>query len=211
MTQRAYVPALSLKWLTPLYDMLIERPMSALKMRGDLLALAGDLTGRRVLDVGSGTGSLALLAKKAYPGSTVVGLDGDPQILEIARSKARQQGLDVRFDQGMSFELPYADASFDIVFTSMMLHHLDREAKQKTIAEIFRVLRPGGRLCGMDFGEWRGPLGRLLRPFARRLERAAENLDGLLPGMFRRAGFRDFSEIRRYVLGVSLFQASRAD
>ena len=210
MSERKYIPALSLSWLTPLYDGLIEGPMSALGMRRDLLALAGDLSGKKILDVGSGTGSLAVLAKQVQPAAEVFGLDGDPQILEIARLKARQLGLDVRFDQGMSFALPYPDASFDAVTTSMMLHHLSREDKERTAAEMFRVLRPGGQLCGMDFGEARGPVGKMLRPLTRHLERAADNVDGRLPGIFRIAGFTDFVELRRYVLGsIFLFRASK--
>jgi ubiquinone/menaquinone biosynthesis C-methylase UbiE len=210
MSERNYIPALSLSWLTPFYDTLIEGPMSALGLRRDLLALAGDLSGRRVLDVGSGTGSLALLAKQIHPAAEVFGLDGDPRILDIARLKARQQGLAVQFDQGMSFALPYPDDSFDAVTTSMMLHHLSREDKERTAAEMFRVLRPGGRLCGMDFAAALGPVGKTLRPFTRHLERVADNVEGLLPAIFRSAGFQDYRELRRYVLGsISLFQASK--
>ena len=211
MSEQKYIPALSFRWLTPLYDALIEGPVSALGLRRDLLALAGDLSGKRLLDIGSGTGSLALLAKKLQPGSEIFGLDGDPQILEIAREKARRHGLVVQFDRGLSFALPYPDESFDAVTTSMMLHHLDRGAKARTAAEIHRVLRPGGLLCGLDFAEARGPVGKALRPLARHLERVDDNLDGLLPVIFRAAGFADFAEVRRYVLGgIFLFRASKA-
>ena len=207
MANQEYVPALSLKWLTPLYDVLVEEPMSALRMRKDLLALAGDLNGRRVLDVGCGTGTLALMVKHASPAADVVGLDGDSQILEIARRKASEQGLHIRFDQGMSFALPYPDDSFDVVTTTLMLHHLDREGKRGTAAEMYRVLRPGGCLYGIDFAETHNLLGQGLRPF----ERVADNLDGLLPWMFRQSGFTDYGEERRYVFKtISLFHATKA-
>lgn len=209
MTDRKYIPALSLKWLTPLYDLLVEGPMSVMRMRKDLLAQMGDLSGKRILDVGSGTGTLAILIKAAYPAAEVLGLDGDPQILEIARGKAGARGLEIRFEQGMSFALPYPDASFDVLLTSMMLHHLDRDAKQKTAAEMYRVLRPGGRLFGIDFAEPRSLPGKALRPLTRRFERVADNLDGFLPVMFQAAGFRDYVEPRRYLLGISQFRAAK--
>ncbi len=207
MDDKKYVPALSLKWLTPLYDALVEGPMSALRIRKDLLDEMGDLSGKRILDVGCGTGTFSVMIKQKHPASEVVGLDGDPQILEIARSKAKGLNLGIQFDQGMSFDLPYPDASFDVVITSMMLHHLSREDKQKTAREIYRVLHPGGRLFGADFAESRGVLGKSIKPIARRFERVADNLDGFLPIMFVQAGFKDFNEPRRYILGsISIFQ-----
>jgi ubiquinone/menaquinone biosynthesis C-methylase UbiE len=210
MTARKYIPALSLKWLTPFYDALIEGPMSALRMRRDLLAEMGDLSGRKVLDVGCGTGSMALLIKRAFPAAEVVGLDGDPRILAIARAKALRIGLDVHFEEGMSFELPFPDGSFDAVITTMMLHHLDREAKQRTAAEMHRVLRSGGRLHGMDFAEPGRPAGRALRPLLRPLERVADNLDGYLPAIFSTAGFTGYGETRHYVLGLlALFHGAK--
>jgi len=206
MANRKYIPALSFRWLTPLYDSLIDGPMSIMRLRKDLLAQMGDLTDKRVLDVGCGTGTLATMIKQAYPAADVVGLDGDPQILEIARSKASNRGIEIRFDQGMSFELPYPDESFDIVLTTVMLHHLNRDDKQKAAMEIYRVLRPGGRLFGADFVEPRSPFGKAIRPLTRHFERVAENLDGFLPVMFRRAGFKNYTETNRYFFGsISLF------
>ena len=211
MTDRKYIPALSFRWLTPLYDAIFEGPLSIASLRRGLLAQMGDLTDKKILDVGTGTGTMAVMVKQAFPSAEVVGLDGDPQILEIARSKAQSLGIEIQFDQGMSFELPYLDGSFDVVLTSMMLHHLTREDKQSTAREMYRVLRPGGKLFGADFAAPRSAFGRALRPLTRRFERAAENVDGLLPSMFRTAGFHDYIETQRYFLGsISLFQGSKS-
>jgi ubiquinone/menaquinone biosynthesis C-methylase UbiE len=149
-----------------------------------------------------------VLIKQAHPAAEVVGLDGDPQILEIARGKVQNRGLEIQFDQGMSFELPYPDESFDVVCTSMMLHHLSRDDKQKTALEMYRVLRPGGKLFGVDFAEPRSRFGKAIRPITRRFERVAENVDGFLPIMFSNAGFRNFTEGgRRYLFGsIASFQ-----
>jgi ubiquinone/menaquinone biosynthesis C-methylase UbiE len=210
MSNPKYIPALSFRWLTPLYDAIIEGPMSIAPMRRGLLAQMGDLNNKRVLDVGSGTGTMSIMIKKAYPAAQMTGLDGDPQILEIARSKANSLGLEIQFDQGMSFDLPYPDDSFDVVLTSMMLHHLTKSDKQKTALEMYRVLRPGGQLFGADFGAPRSSFGKAIRPLTRRFERVAENVDGFLPVMFNQAGFRNYIETNRYLLGsITLFQGSK--
>jgi ubiquinone/menaquinone biosynthesis C-methylase UbiE len=211
MSPRKYIPALSLKWLTSFYDRLVEGPASEMRMRKDLLAQMGNLNGRKILDVGCGTGTLAMLIKEAHPAAEVVGLDGDAQILGIAASKARRQQLDIRFDEGMSFELPYPDGSFDVVTTTLMLHHLDRDAKENTAAEMHRVLRAGGRVYGLDFGQPRTRFGRALRPLLRPLERVADNLDGYLPRIFQAAGFETYRETRSYLFGLlSQFQAAKS-
>jgi ubiquinone/menaquinone biosynthesis C-methylase UbiE len=136
MKANKYVSALSLRWLTPFYDTLVEGPMSALRMRKDLLALLGDLSGKAVLDVGCGTGTLAIMMKRVHPDADITGLDGDPQIIKIATAKARQSGLDIRFSEAMSYAMPYPDASFEYVVTSLMLHHLSAESKRGTAMEM---------------------------------------------------------------------------
>ena len=90
MTDRKYVPALGFRWLTPFYDAIIDGPLSIARMRRGLLAQMGDLSKQKILDVGSGTGTMSIMIKRAYPTAEVVGLDGDPQILEMARAKARR-------------------------------------------------------------------------------------------------------------------------
>lgn len=181
-----------------------------MRIRKNLLAQMGDLNGKRILDVGCGTGSLSIMIKQMYPAADVTGLDGDPQILETARSKAKNDELEIQFEQGMSFDLPYPDASFEIVLTSFMLHHLERNDKQKTAMEAFRVLRPGGQLFGVDFVEPQNFSGKAIRSLMRRGERIADNFDGFLPIMFREAGFQDYLETGHYVFGtISLFQTCK--
>jgi ubiquinone/menaquinone biosynthesis C-methylase UbiE len=153
---------------------------------------------------------MSIMIKQAHPSAQVIGLDGDPQILEIARAKARNLGTEIRFDQGMSFDLPYPNESFDVVLTTVMLHHLNRDDKQTTAREMYRVLRPGGQLFGADFVEPRSSFGKAIRPLSRRFERVADNLDGFLPVMFDNAGFRNYRESTRYFFGsIALFQGAK--
>lgn len=174
-TSEKYVPALNFDWLTPLYDPVVKWLMPESEFKGRLVRRARIRSGHRVLDVGCGTATLTILVKQAHPGAEVFGLDGDARILGIARAKAAKAGIALTLDEGMAFRLPYADASFDRVLTSMMLHHLTEDNKRLTLAEAFRVLRPGGGLHVADFRKSNETLPVMIREagFAR-VEQQAE-------------------------------------
>src|SRR5438046_2380861 len=154
--RRTYLPAAGHDWFLPLYDPFVKL-VGGDRARRALLEQAGVRSGQRVLDVGCGTGTLAVLIKRLHPDVDVVGLDPDPKALARARRKAEREAVSIRLDRGFSDELPYSAASFDLVFSSLMFHHLSAEEKGPTLREIRRVLRPGGFLHLLDFG------GRALR------------------------------------------------
>lgn len=105
----------------------------------------------RVLDIGCGTGTLAIAA--AARGTTVTGIDPSPEMLARARSKARKAGVAVAFDEAAAEALPFDEGRFDVVLSTVMLHHLPRKEREACLAEVRRVLRPGGRLLLVDFGK----------------------------------------------------------
>ena len=148
---RTYLPASGHHWLLFLYDPFM-RLVGADAFLRRLVERAGLRTGQRVLDVGCGTGTLAVLVKSLHPGVDVTGLDPDPRALARARRKAARAGVELRLDEGFADALPYAPASFDHVFSSFMLHHLPSEQKVAALREVRRVLRPGGTLELLDFG-----------------------------------------------------------
>jgi SAM-dependent methyltransferase len=207
-----YIPALSFTWLTPLYDPLLRWGMREETFKRRLITQANIQPGQRVLDLGCGTGTLTILVKLLYPDANVVGLDGDPQVLEIANSKAVKAGVEITLNQGMAYRLPYPDSSFDRVLSSLAVHHLAREDKQRMMVEIDRCLRPAGELHIVDFGKPRGVYGTLASHIIRRMERADDNIAGLLPGMMRAAGFSNVGEQGHLttIFGtLSLYQGSK--
>jgi demethylmenaquinone methyltransferase/2-methoxy-6-polyprenyl-1,4-benzoquinol methylase/phosphoethanolamine N-methyltransferase len=110
-------------------------------------------SGEKVLDVGCGPGMLTLLAAERV-GATgeAHGIDPSPEMVKLAKEKAAKAPAPAAFREGVIEALPYADASFDAVLSSLMLHHLPEDLRRTGFAEIARVLKPGGRLIAFDLG-----------------------------------------------------------
>jgi len=195
-----YVPALRFRALTRLYDPLVQLTLKDAKLKSLLVERLGVEDGMRVVDIGCGPGNLAIRIARAHPGASVVGLDGDPEILGIARGKANDAGVDVAFTRGLATAPPLEPASFDRVVTSLVLHHLTPPDKQTALRAMWSLLRPGGRVLVADWGESRGLVMRaaflsiqLLDGFANTQDHVA----GRLPKYMRSAGFSDVRETHR--------------
>ncbi|HUZ63197.1 MAG TPA: methyltransferase domain-containing protein, partial [Acetobacteraceae bacterium] len=120
--------------------------------REKILQLARLQPGEAVLDVGCGTGTLAIAAKRRVgPAGAVYGIDASPEMLARADRKARKAGFKIALKQAAAQELPFPDARFDAVLTTLVLHHLPRRAREQCAREIARVLKPGGRVLAVDF------------------------------------------------------------
>ena len=182
------MPAAGRDIFLPLYDP-ITRWFGLDSIREAWLAQAKVEPQHRVLDVGCGTGTLAVLINQRQAEARVSGLDPDPKALARARSKAARAGATVQFDQGFSDALPYGDATFDRVFSSLMFHHLSRAVKEGTLREIQRVLKPGGELHLLDFtgSHGHGRLARLIHAEAA----LADNAEDRVVVFMRAAGLRD--------------------
>jgi ubiquinone/menaquinone biosynthesis C-methylase UbiE len=122
-------------------------------LRERMLALAHLQPGEAVLDIGCGTGTLAIAAKrKVGPAGAVHGIDASPEMIARADHKAGKAGVGVSFRTEPVQALSFADAQFDVVLSTLMFHHLPRPARRQCVLEIERVLRPGGRVLIVDFG-----------------------------------------------------------
>jgi ubiquinone/menaquinone biosynthesis C-methylase UbiE len=184
-----YIPALRYRFLTPFYDILLKRFMREDIFKKRLIDQAELSSGMRLLDLGCGTGTLTILVKQMHPQVEVTALDGDPQVLAIARKKVDQAGLNLSLDLGMAFELPYPDNNFDRVISSMVMHHLTGENKSRTLAEIRRVLKPAGEFHMVDFGVPDNVYARMTSTIMRRFEDVNDNIQGRLINYIRSAGF----------------------
>ncbi len=213
--QEAFKPALSFKWLTPIYDPLVAFTIRESTFKRQLVAQAKISPGQKVLDVGCGTATLTLRIKQMHPDAEVLGIDADPTILQRAQEKLARTGLKIILDRGMSYQLPYADATFDRVLSSLLFHHLTRQHKIETLKEIHRVLRPRGQLHIADWGKPREVIMRgafLLVQLLDGFETTTENRMGLLPTLIMDAGFEGVQETQRFgtVFGtLSLYKARK--
>ncbi|HET9983947.1 MAG TPA: methyltransferase domain-containing protein [Longimicrobiales bacterium] len=138
------------------FDRLLFRgKLRAMRMR--TADLAGIRAGEAVLDVGCGTGTLALEAHaRVGPTGRVVGVDPGTQQIARARRKAARRELPVEFQVGVIERLPFPDAGFDVVVSTIMMHHLPEDLRRRGLAEIRRVLKAGGRVAIADFTGGRG-------------------------------------------------------
>jgi len=196
-THHPYVHALGRASLTRFYDPFIRTVLRERAFKERLVDLANIRAGHRVLDVGSGTGTLVILIKQRVPEATVVGVDGDPNICDMARRKIEAAGLDIELREGFAQKLPFPDASFDRVVTSLVVHHLTLADKEAAFREMARILVPGGELLVADVGPPRSTPGRIAASVIRRVGHLADNFDGRLPGLMRSAGFADVEELSR--------------
>jgi len=147
--ERDYLPGMGKHYLLPLYDV-VHRVSGLSAVHQEMITAAGLRAGHRVLDVGCGTGNLLRATGKRHRDVELFGVDPDLKMLARAERKFRRGGLTVRLDRGFAQELPHPDDSFDRVFSSLMLHHLDSASKDEMLAEVRRVLKPGGLLVLAD-------------------------------------------------------------
>lgn len=150
-SKRTYFPAAGWDRALPIYDPLAKL-MGADKYCRWVVEWLELAPGHRVLDIGCGTGTLAVLIKQLHPGVAVVGLDPDPRALARAARKAERAGVEVHLDRGFSDQLPYADASFDRVHCNIfsLIPHAEKET---TLGEVRRVLRSGGSFHLFDLAK----------------------------------------------------------
>jgi ubiquinone/menaquinone biosynthesis C-methylase UbiE len=180
-------------------------------LRETTVRLAQIKPGDSVLEVGCGTGSLTLAAKRQVgPSGKVAGIDIIPKMIEISQSKAEQAHEDITFQLASITTIPFADNHFDVVMCSFMIFHMSEETRRKGIAEIYRVLKPQGRLFVLDLAM---PAQRLQQAIAKRVVFRGgldHDVRELLP-LLEATGFSDLTcgPVKFSIMGLSILAFAR--
>ena len=145
--------------------------------------LARIAPGEIVLDVGCGTGDVTMLAQaRAGAAGRVYGIDAAPEMIAVARRKAARAGCAIDYRVAAVEDMPFPDATFDVVVSSLMMHHLPDDLKRRGLIEIRRVLKPGGRLLVVDAKRPSGHLGHIALALLghHQMRRGVQDLPALL-------------------------------
>jgi ubiquinone/menaquinone biosynthesis C-methylase UbiE len=205
--QPAHTDGLLIRW-APYYDLVTNFVTlgQAPRLRKVTVDQALIKPGDSVLDVGCGTGEVTLLAKTRAKHGKVYGIDPAPEMIAVARRKAAHKGLEIDFRVGVIEALPFPDSSIDVVTSSLMMHHLPEDLQVRGLAEIYRVLKPGGRLLVADMIRSTGSLlNHLFMAFTRHrgLKSGVEDLQQPL----KDAGFSEITPLKENILTIGFVRA----
>ncbi|MBX9857735.1 MAG: methyltransferase domain-containing protein [Gemmatimonadaceae bacterium] len=215
----AFTPALGRLGSTAAYDAVIALFTRERRWRAALVALAAPSPGDVLVDLGCGTGTLAVQLKQTCPAAEVLGVDPDPAMLAIARRKSAREGVDVTWHEAMGDRLPAVVGAgrATTVVSSLVFHHCTTPVKRALFAAAFAALRPGGTLVVADYGLQRTRLMRGLFLVIQAVDGRATTVPngrGVLPGLMRDAGFVDVAErdvVPTATGSVSLYVACRPE
>jgi ubiquinone/menaquinone biosynthesis C-methylase UbiE len=214
MTEQTFTPALGRFALPRLYDAVIALTRERL-WRSMVAMHAAVRAGDVVVDVGCGTGSLALLLHGIEPSARVIGVDPDPKVLAAARRKPGADGVEWRTGMGDALTDIVGAGTADTVVSSLVLHQCPVPMKRAILASMLDTLRPGGRLVIADFGHQRTLPMRLafrLVQLADGREDTQFNADGRLPGLISEVGFvqiREATSVPTVNGSISIYTARR--
>lgn len=195
---KEFIPALGYNWLTNFYDTTIKLTMPEKKFRNKLIDYLNPQKGEQILEFGFGTGQNLILAANKNNAVSYVGLDIDPKVKFIAEQKLKKNNLDIKLNLYDGNLFPYVDNSFDKVFSSLVFHQLDKSTKKSCLAEINRVLKPGGKIIIGDWGKAKSKRMRISFYLVQMLDgfkTTSDNVNGLMPEYMNNAGFKNVSEI----------------
>ena len=201
MKNKNYIPALKYNWLTKIYNPLVAFTMPELKFKRALIQQANIENNHKVLDFGVGTATLSLLVKKEHQGAIVNGVDVDDKILKIAAEKIKEKKAEITLTKYDGLILPYPTEHFDRVLTSLVFHHLDKNQKENSLKEIYRVLKPNGEIHIADWGKSNHFGMRIAFYFVQFLDgfkTTTDNVNGLIPEYLKNAQFKNVETLKSF-------------
>jgi ubiquinone/menaquinone biosynthesis C-methylase UbiE len=202
-----YVPAAGREAFTGLYDIGVRLTMREKRWRPLIVEEIAAVDPDVVVDLGCGTGTLTIPIAERLPDARVVGVDGDPKILDLARAKGGSDRIE--WVEGLADDLPFDDGEVDVVVTTLVFHHLPLGVKRAALAEARRVLLPGGRLVVGDWGRPQDPLMSLAFYALQSLDgfgTTNDNRRGMVPELIAETGFEDLRVLRRLRTAVGTFE-----
>lgn len=216
-TDKDFVPALGKGGSLERYDAAIALMTREKRWRGELLRFASPLPGERIVDIGCGTGTLAIALKQLSPETEIFAVDPDPKVLAIARAKAETAGASIRWFEAMGDALDEIEPlqACDKIVSSLVLHQCPMDAKKAITKQMLRILRPGGDLILADYGEQRTSLMRMLFRQIQWLdgfEFTEPNARGCIPPLLQAAGFAQVEEagvVNTPTGSISIYRARR--
>ncbi len=203
-------PGALIRWAF-FYDLLVAALTFGreVAMREAILDIAQVDAGHYVLDVGCGTGTLAIAAKRRVgPTGIVHGVDAAAQMAARANTKSKRGGFAIAFEVAIAQSLPFPDRCFDIALCTLVLHHIPEGARKHAVAEMRRILKPGGRLLVVEMGASRG-VWAVLNPIALLHGHSANRMLREVDSLLRDGGFERVTTgplgfgVLGYVLGES--------
>ncbi len=152
-----FVPALGFARLTPLYDAALAVATRERVWRTALVEQVAPRPGDTIIDVGCGTGTLAVLLKRRAPDARVIGIDPDPQALALAARKAARAGVEVEWRRGFARDAAVLGPGVaDKAVSSLVFHQVPTPEKRAGLAATFDAVRPGGEIHIADYARQRG-------------------------------------------------------
>jgi ubiquinone/menaquinone biosynthesis C-methylase UbiE len=215
MFDRAYVPALGDRRLSPFYDATVSLMTCERTWRRAFIKQIAPAPRDVILDVGCGTGTLAVMLAQACPSASIHAVDPDPDILSRAELKARSAGVLVHFAKGYAQDTAATAVRPNKIVSSLVLHQVPLTGKRAAILSTFAALRSGGELHIADYGEQKSPLMRLAFRQVQALDgfdNTQPNADGILPTLMLEAGYVDITTTRVIPTptgAISLYKAVR--
>lgn len=199
------------KNLAFLYDPLVNVIGVGVSLQKRVLKAVTLEPGETLLDVGCGTGTFVVLAKKTYSDAHITGVDPDESILKIAQNKSKKNNVDVVFVKAGGEKLPFTDRAFDYVVSTLVFHHLPTNMKKQALKEIYRVLKSDGKFLLTDIGKPKNLLWKILlsiESIVEPKEYLKDNVIGNIPTYMKNANFK-VTQLNKPYLGIYFWEATK--